>query len=128
MPMRSTSPLARSVSFSISSNWYFSDELPQFVNVLRGQMSVIGPRPSPERENRFCPAWREARLSVRPGLTGLWQVCRTRAPETDFQEWIRYDMHYVEHRTWRLDAWILWRTVLVLLGFGPGLLRDRNDA
>ncbi|MHC4711472.1 MAG: sugar transferase, partial [Planctomycetota bacterium] len=46
------------------------DELPQFVNVLLGQMSVIGPRPSPDEENQFCPAWREARLSVKPGITG----------------------------------------------------------
>ena len=55
------------------------DELPQFINVLLGQMSIVGPRPSPRRENQFCPPWREARLSVRPGITGLWQVRRTRA-------------------------------------------------
>src|SRR5262249_47777473 len=54
------------------------DELPQFLNVLAGHMSVVGPRPSPYRENQFCPAWREARLSVRPGITGLWQTSRTR--------------------------------------------------
>ncbi|MDC0992081.1 sugar transferase, partial [bacterium] len=47
------------------------DEIPQFWNVFRGHMSIVGPRPSPERENQFCPAWREARLSVRPGITGL---------------------------------------------------------
>src|SRR5262249_18328840 len=47
------------------------DELPQFLNVLAGHMSVVGPRPSPHSENQFCPAWREARLSVRPGVTGL---------------------------------------------------------
>ncbi|MCP3903377.1 MAG: sugar transferase [Planctomycetes bacterium] len=95
------------------------DELPQFVNVLLGQMSVIGPRPSPERENRVCTAWRDARLSVRPGITGLWQVRRTRAPQVDFQEWIRYDLEYVRRRSWRLDAWILLQTVRVVL-FGRG--------
>ncbi|MDX2116377.1 MAG: sugar transferase [Planctomycetota bacterium] len=87
------------------------DELPQFWNVLLGHMSVVGPRPSPDKENQFCPAWREARLSVRPGITGLWQVRRTRLPETDFQEWIRYDLEYVQHQSWRLDLWIILQTV-----------------
>lgn len=87
------------------------DELPQFINVLLGHMSVVGPRPSPDKENQFCPAWREARLSVRPGVTGLWQIRRTRAPETDFQEWIRYDLEYVQHQSWRLDLWIILQTV-----------------
>jgi hypothetical protein len=58
------------------------DEIPQFINVLLGHMSVVGPRPSPYEENQYCPPWREARLSVRPGITGLWQIKRTapRAP------------------------------------------------
>lgn len=88
------------------------DELPQFINVLLGHMSVVGPRPSPDKENQFCPAWREARLSVRPGVTGLWQVRRTREPETDFQEWIRYDLEYVRRQSYRLDVWIIVQTVL----------------
>ncbi|MEM1329455.1 MAG: sugar transferase [Planctomycetota bacterium] len=87
------------------------DELPQFINVLLGHMSVVGPRPSPDKENQFCPAWREARLSVRPGVTGLWQVRRTREPQTDFQEWIRYDLEYVQHESWKLDLWIIYQTV-----------------
>jgi len=87
------------------------DELPQFINVLLGHMSVVGPRPSPDKENQFCPAWREARLSVRPGVTGLWQIRRTRAPETDFQEWIRYDLEYVQHESWGMDLWIIYRTI-----------------
>jgi lipopolysaccharide/colanic/teichoic acid biosynthesis glycosyltransferase len=87
------------------------DELPQFINVLLGHMSVVGPRPSPDQENQFCPAWREARLSVRPGVTGLWQIRRTREPETDFQEWIRYDLEYVQHESWKLDIWILFQTI-----------------
>jgi lipopolysaccharide/colanic/teichoic acid biosynthesis glycosyltransferase len=86
------------------------DELPQFFNVLLGQMSLVGPRPSPYEENQFCPAWREARLSVRPGITGLWQVARTRKRGLDFQEWIKYDIEYVENAGWRLDLKILWRT------------------
>lgn len=91
------------------------DELPQFINVLLGHMSVVGPRPSPDKENQYCPAWREARLSVRPGVTGLWQVRRTRAPETDFQEWIRYDLEYVQRQSFRLDMWIIWTTVRQIL-------------
>lgn len=90
---------------------YHLDELPQFWNVLLGHMSVVGPRPSPERENQFCPTWREARLSVRPGVTGLWQVQRTRRPENDFQEWIRYDLEYVQNQNWRLDLWIIFETI-----------------
>ena len=90
------------------------DELPQFINVLLGHMSVVGPRPSPYRENQYCPPWREARLSVRPGITGLWQVKRTRRRGTDFQEWIKYDIEYVESANWRLDLWIIWRTLGVL--------------
>jgi lipopolysaccharide/colanic/teichoic acid biosynthesis glycosyltransferase len=94
---------------------YDLDELPQFVNVLMGQMSVVGPRPSPRVENQFCPPWREARLSVRPGITGLWQIHRTRQSGTDFQEWIKYDIEYVENRSWTLDLWIIWMTIVRVL-------------
>jgi len=86
------------------------DEFPQFWNVLIGDMSIVGPRPSPYKENQFCPGWREARLSVRPGITGLWQVKRTRRAGTDFQEWIKYDIEYVETRTFWLDLKIIWKT------------------
>ena len=94
------------------------DELPQFLNVLAGDMAIVGPRPSPYQENQYCPTWREARLSVRPGITGLWQVSRTRAQGLDFQEWIRYDIEYVERMNWRLDLWIILKTVLVCLRRG----------
>ncbi len=86
------------------------DEIPQFFNVLLGQMSVVGPRPSPESENTLCPYWRDARLSVRPGITGLWQVCRTREPMKDFQEWIYYDTKYVRDLSPRMDLSICWQT------------------
>jgi lipopolysaccharide/colanic/teichoic acid biosynthesis glycosyltransferase len=86
------------------------DEIPQFFNVLAGQMSVVGPRPSPEAENTQCPSWRDARLSVRPGITGLWQVRRTRQPFKDFQEWIFYDTKYVRELSLRNDLWICVRT------------------
>lgn len=91
------------------------DEWPQFWNILCGDMSVVGPRPSPDRENQFCPTWREARLSVRPGLTGLWQVKRTREPLTDFEEWIRFDLAYIHQRSWRMDLWIIAQTIRTVL-------------
>jgi lipopolysaccharide/colanic/teichoic acid biosynthesis glycosyltransferase len=93
----------------------YIDEIPQFLNVLLGQMSVVGPRPSPESENTLCPSWRDARLSVRPGITGLWQVCRTRQPMKDFQEWIHYDTEYVRNLSLRMDLWICWHTAKKLV-------------
>lgn len=88
------------------------DEWPQFWNVLKGDMSMVGPRPSPEKENQFCPAWREARLSVRPGITGLWQIRRTRDRSgSDFQEWIKYDIEYVENMSIWLDLKIIYKTI-----------------
>lgn len=87
------------------------DEIPQFFNVLCGQMSLVGPRPSPEKENSLCPPWRDARLSVRPGITGLWQICRTRQQAQDFQEWVYYDTQYVKTLSWKKDLWICLATV-----------------
>ena len=94
---------------------YQLDELPQFLNVLRGEMSVVGPRPSPYNENQYCPGWREARLSVRPGVTGLWQVRRTRAQGSDFQEWIRYDIEYVERQSFWFDLSLIVQTAMMVV-------------
>lgn len=94
---------------------YHLDEIPQFLNVLAGHMSIVGPRPSPFKENQYCPPWREARLSVRPGITGLWQINRTRRAGADFQEWIKYDIEYVETRSWWLDLKIIVRTAFQIL-------------
>ena len=91
------------------------DEWPNFFNVLKGEMSVVGPRPSPDDENQYCPAWRDVRLSVRPGITGLWQLKRRREPGEDFQEWIKYDIQYVQRASLKLDISIMLRTMVLML-------------
>lgn len=88
------------------------DELPQLWNVLVGQMSLVGPRPSPFRENQICGPWRRARLSVRPGITGLWQICRHDRDQGDFHQWIHYDLAYVREISVWLDVKILCYTII----------------
>jgi lipopolysaccharide/colanic/teichoic acid biosynthesis glycosyltransferase len=92
------------------------DELPQLWNVLKGDMSLIGPRPSPFRENQICVSWRQARLSVRPGITGLWQVCRHERDIGDFHQWIYFDTLYVRHMSVLLDLKILAATIFTAGG------------
>jgi lipopolysaccharide/colanic/teichoic acid biosynthesis glycosyltransferase len=94
------------------------DELPQLFNVVLGQMSLVGPRPSPFRENQMCIPWRDARLSVRPGITGLWQVCRHERKEGDFHQWIHYDLLYVRNLSFRVDLKIALATIWTLGGKG----------
>jgi lipopolysaccharide/colanic/teichoic acid biosynthesis glycosyltransferase len=85
------------------------DELPQLLNVLRGEMSIVGPRPLPLVEHAALPGWALSRLHVRPGLTGLWQVAgRT---ELGFQEMLQLDCRYVREQSWRGDLEILIRTI-----------------
>ena len=95
------------------------DELPQIWNVVRGEMSFVGPRPSPFRENQICVPWRHGRLSVRPGITGLWQVCRHDRALGDFHQWIHYDMLYVRNVSLVVDAKIFAYTILTLGGRRP---------
>jgi lipopolysaccharide/colanic/teichoic acid biosynthesis glycosyltransferase len=92
------------------------DELPQLFNMLLCQMSLVGPRPSPFRENQMCIPWRRARLSVRPGITGLWQVCRHERSTGDFHQWIYYDLLYVRHMSLWVDVKIIFATLITLGG------------
>jgi exopolysaccharide biosynthesis polyprenyl glycosylphosphotransferase len=95
------------------------DEFPQLFNVLLGQMSLVGPRPLPVEEvSRFDDLAHRRRLSVKPGLTCLWQV-GGRNEVSDFKEWVRLDLEYIDHWSLWLDIKILWRTIpVVLLGRG----------
>lgn len=85
------------------------DEFPQLLNVLRGEMSIVGPRPQvPEEVAQYRPEHR-ARLEVKPGLTCLWQVSGRN--DLDFEEWMRMDREYVRRRGLKLDLWILLHTL-----------------
>jgi lipopolysaccharide/colanic/teichoic acid biosynthesis glycosyltransferase/NDP-sugar pyrophosphorylase family protein len=92
---------------------YSIDELPQLWNVLKGEMSLVGPRPLAAREMRFCPAWRDVRLKVRPGITGLWQI--SGRSKTSFHDWIRLDVEYVRDQSIIRDFQILFKTLSVVL-------------
>ena len=89
------------------------DELPQLINVLIGEMSLVGPRPLVMDEMKCSPSWREIRLRVKPGMTGLWQV--SGRSEGHFHDWIRHDVHYVMNQSIWLDLKILFKTVSVVL-------------
>jgi len=90
---------------------YSLDELPQFFNVLRGEMSLVGPRPLPVDEvKRFNDLAHRRRLSVKPGLTCLWQISG-RNNVTDFKDWVRLDLEYIDHWSLWLDFKILWQTL-----------------
>jgi len=90
------------------------DELPQLMNVLLGQMSLVGPRPLPMRDvNLITEPSLMRRFSVLPGMTGLWQV--SGRSNTDFNVWITLDLHYIDHWTPKMDIEILLRTIPVVL-------------
>ena len=90
------------------------DELPQLWNVLVGDMSLVGPRPHPLDDVAGYDVWHRRRLSMKPGITGLWQIGGRR--ETDFNRWVEQDLQYI-------DRWSLWLDIRVLLGTIPALIR-----
>ncbi len=101
------------------------DELPNLVNVVRGEMSVIGPRPTvPVQVDRYTERQR-GRLSIKPGITGWAQV--NGRTKLSWNDRIELDLWYIEHRSVRLDAEILWRTARMVLG-GDGLYRGDTPA
>jgi lipopolysaccharide/colanic/teichoic acid biosynthesis glycosyltransferase len=89
------------------------DELPQLINVWRGEMSLVGPRPSLPYEVESYLPWQQARFETLPGLTGLWQVSGKNA--TTFTEMVELDIHYTRNKSLRLDLAILAGTFSVLI-------------
>ena len=89
------------------------DELPQLINVLRGEMSVVGPRPCLPYEFKYYQSGHYERFSVVPGLTGLWQVSGKN--KTTFKEMIRLDVEYSQRRSLGLDLEIIFKTIPALL-------------
>jgi lipopolysaccharide/colanic/teichoic acid biosynthesis glycosyltransferase len=92
---------------------YSIDELPQLINILRGEMSIVGPRPPLPEEVAQYKTWQRRRLSVRPGLTCYWQVGGRN--NIAFDEWMRLDLRYVDNWNLGVDARLIMRTVPVVL-------------
>ncbi|MDF2988024.1 MAG: multidrug transporter [Eubacterium sp.] len=90
------------------------DELPQLFNVIKGEMSIVGPRPPIGREVQKYDAWHNLRLSVKPGITGLWQVSGRN--DIGFEDMCRLDLKYIRERNFKNDLKIIFRTIPVLLG------------
>ncbi len=90
------------------------DEFPQFLNVLKGDLSLVGTRPPLEDEVSQYALHHHARLAMKPGITGLWQVSG-RSNITDFEDVVKLDMEYIENWSFGLDLRILFKTILVVL-------------
>lgn len=93
------------------------DEFPQFWNVLRGEMSVVGPRPPLPGEVKQYQRWQRRRLSMKPGITCIWQVSGRN--NIDFEQWMRLDLQYI-------DSWSLWQDLQICLKTVPAVLSARG--
>jgi len=89
------------------------DELPQLFNVLKGEMSLVGPRPLPINEEESYDSWHWRRLDVKPGLTCIWQV--TSRHDRDFDRWVRLDIEYIRRQSFWLDIKLIAQTVPAVL-------------
>lgn len=90
------------------------DELPQLINVLKGEMSLVGPRPSLPKEVAEFEPWMMRRLEVKPGLTCYWQV--SGRSSIGFEEWMRLDIKYIEEKSMWIDIKLIFKTFFVLFG------------
>lgn len=90
------------------------DELPQLFNVLKGDMSLVGPRPSLPKEVEEFESWMLKRLDVKPGLTCYWQVSGRN--NIDFEDWMKLDIKYVEEQSFWIDIKLIFKTIFVLFG------------
>ena len=90
------------------------DELPQLINILKGEMSLVGPRPSLPKEVKEFEPWMMERLEVKPGLTCYWQVSGRN--DIDFEDWMKLDIKYVRERSFWGDIKLILKTVFVLFG------------
>jgi lipopolysaccharide/colanic/teichoic acid biosynthesis glycosyltransferase len=93
------------------------DELPQLWNVLRGDMSLVGPRPPLPSEVEAYDVWHRRRLSMKPGITGLWQVSARR--EAEFDRWVTIDLEYI-------DRWSLWLDLKIMLRSLPAIVAQQG--
>jgi lipopolysaccharide/colanic/teichoic acid biosynthesis glycosyltransferase len=89
------------------------DELPQLINVLKGEMSLVGPRPPIPSEVEQYDLWQRRRLSMKPGMTCLWQTARNRN-EVPFEQWMNLDLKYIDNWSLKLDFVILLKTIGVV--------------
>jgi lipopolysaccharide/colanic/teichoic acid biosynthesis glycosyltransferase len=93
------------------------DELPQVLNVLRGEMSLVGPRPLPLRDYSQLEQWHRRRYNVLPGITGLWQISGRSA--LTFDDLVRLDFYYIEN-------WSIWLDISILVKTIPAVLAGRG--